>query len=132
MSLQQAAQGGAEVAEVDNLRDVGAGAKTTSSSNGAAPTHSPSPALLDTTAPKSLELPPYSARSAAEKWSIVVLASIGAMFSSLTANVFYPAIPQIAQYLDVSTQKVNLSITWYVLSRATVEFDDFDFRIYNI
>ena len=51
-----------------------------------------------------------------EKKGIVMIASLGAFFSPLTTNIYFPALNEIAKDLNVSINEVNLSITTYMVS----------------
>jgi MFS family permease len=56
----------------------------------------------------------YSTFKPGEKWVIVALASYAAWFSTLSSFIYYPAIPALSQTLNVSVDKVNLTITTYM------------------
>ncbi|KAG0702021.1 hypothetical protein DFH29DRAFT_526748 [Suillus ampliporus] len=58
---------------------------------------------------------PYSIYTRPEKWLIVVIASLAALFSPLTANVYFPAIPTIAAAFHKSIESINLSVTVYMV-----------------
>ncbi|KAG2155612.1 major facilitator superfamily domain-containing protein [Suillus clintonianus] len=58
---------------------------------------------------------PYSIYTRREKWFIVVVASLAALFSPLTANVYFPAIPTIASAFHTSIESINLSVTVYMV-----------------
>ncbi|KAG1754839.1 major facilitator superfamily domain-containing protein [Suillus paluster] len=58
---------------------------------------------------------PYSIYTRREKWFIVVMASLAALFSPLTANVYFPAIPTIASAFHKSIESINLSVTVYMV-----------------
>ena len=60
--------------------------------------------------------PVWSIFSPWEKKWIVMIASLGAFFSPLTTNIYFPALNDIAKDLDVSINMVNLSITTYMVS----------------
>lgn len=57
----------------------------------------------------------YSIYTRREKWFIVVIASLAALFSPLTANVYFPAIPTIASAFHTSIESINLSVTVYMV-----------------
>ncbi|KAL9102337.1 MAG: hypothetical protein Q9163_002518 [Psora crenata] len=59
--------------------------------------------------------PPFSIFSAREKRFIVIVASIAALFSPLSANIYYPALNTLAKDLHVSLSKINLTITTYLI-----------------
>ncbi|KAI0081828.1 MFS general substrate transporter [Panus rudis PR-1116 ss-1] len=58
---------------------------------------------------------PYSVFSTNEKWLIVAMASIGGLFSPLTSNSYFPAIPTISQQFHKSIELINLTVTVYVV-----------------
>ena len=59
--------------------------------------------------------PPFSIFSRKEKTFIVVLASLAALFSPLSANIYYPALTVLAKDLNVSNTLINLTITSYLV-----------------
>ncbi|KAI0068153.1 MFS general substrate transporter [Artomyces pyxidatus] len=61
---------------------------------------------------------PYSAFSPREKWIIVNLAAFAAIFSPLTANIYFPAIPVIASQFHKSTELINLTVTIYMVMQG--------------
>ncbi|KAJ4463406.1 major facilitator superfamily domain-containing protein [Lentinula lateritia] len=58
---------------------------------------------------------PYSIYTRNEKWFLVMLIAISGLFSPLTANVYFPAIPAIAGAFHKSTELINLTITMYMI-----------------
>ncbi|KAF8200049.1 major facilitator superfamily domain-containing protein [Mycena galopus ATCC 62051] len=54
---------------------------------------------------------PYSIFTPAEKWFIVALISFGGLFSPLSANIYFPAIPTLAQAFHKSIELINLTVT---------------------
>jgi multidrug resistance protein len=59
--------------------------------------------------------PPYTIFTSKEKALIVALGAIGALLSPLTANIYYPALVDLARDLGVSYNDINLSITVYLI-----------------
>ncbi|KAH8816098.1 major facilitator superfamily domain-containing protein [Xylogone sp. PMI_703] len=59
--------------------------------------------------------PPYTVFTRSEKIVLVLLASLAAFFSPVTANIYYPAINELAVDLRVSTSLINLTITTYLI-----------------
>ncbi|KAF8560011.1 MFS general substrate transporter [Imleria badia] len=57
----------------------------------------------------------YSIYSLSEKWFIVSMASLAALFSPLTANIYLPAIPAIAAAFNKSIELINLTVTVYMV-----------------
>lgn len=57
----------------------------------------------------------YSAFTQWQKRWIVLVAAFAAWFSTLTSFVFFPAITSLAHGLDTSVQKVNLTVTSYLI-----------------
>lgn len=64
--------------------------------------------------------------------AIAVVVSLGASFSPLAANIYYPLLPILSGVFHVSLEKINLSITVYMVSkhkrRAIKELADVDGR----
>jgi hypothetical protein len=58
--------------------------------------------------------PPYSAFSQRQKWTIVGLASLAAIFGPLSSNIYVPAIPAVVHDFNTTTQKVDLTLTIYL------------------
>ena len=65
--------------------------------------------------------PPYSVFSPGEKKFIAVLASLAALFSPLSANIYYPALNSLATDLKVSSTLINLTITSYLVPHPLVK-----------
>ena len=59
--------------------------------------------------------PPYSYFTTWQKRFIIMAASMGSLLSPLTTNIYFPALNTIANDLDVSVSKINLSITTYMV-----------------
>ena len=59
--------------------------------------------------------PPFSIFSPSEKRFIVVIASLAALFSPLSANIYYPALNTLSEDLHESLSKINLTITTYLV-----------------
>ena len=59
---------------------------------------------------------PHSVFSKSEKMFIVIMASLAALFSPLSANIYYPALNILASDLNVSNALINLTITSYLVS----------------
>ncbi|KAI0865947.1 major facilitator superfamily domain-containing protein [Xylaria cubensis] len=60
--------------------------------------------------------PPYSAFSSRQKKGIVALVAFAGWFSSLSSFIYFPAIPFIATDLGVSVEKINLTVTAYLIA----------------
>lgn len=58
----------------------------------------------------------YSSFTAWEKRFIVFTATMGAFFSPFTTQIYFPALNTIAKDLKVSSSKINLTITTYMVS----------------
>ncbi|KAF8829999.1 hypothetical protein HHX47_DHR2000014 [Lentinula edodes] len=56
---------------------------------------------------------PYSIYTRNEKWFLVLLIAISGLFSPLTANVYFPAIPAIAGAFHKSTELINLTVEYF-------------------
>src|SRR5277367_426281 len=62
--------------------------------------------------------PPFSIYSSREKKVIVLMASLAALLSPLSANIYYPALNVLADELSVSLTLINLTITAYLVGNA--------------
>nr|POE72911.1 itaconate transport protein [Quercus suber] len=59
--------------------------------------------------------PPYSVFSRRKKQMVILAASIGAVFSTLTAQTYLPALKVLADDFNVSVTKINLTVTTYLV-----------------
>ncbi|KAJ5318777.1 Major facilitator superfamily domain general substrate transporter [Penicillium brevicompactum] len=60
-------------------------------------------------------VPPYSSFSPAKKRYIVATAAGAGLFSSLSAQIYFPALNTLADDLNVSTSLINLTVTSYMI-----------------
>ncbi|KAL3464799.1 major facilitator superfamily domain-containing protein [Aspergillus heterothallicus] len=58
---------------------------------------------------------PYSIFDKRQKWLIVTIVSTAATFSGFASNIYFPALPTIADDLSVSLELVNLTVTTYLI-----------------
>lgn len=56
-----------------------------------------------------------SSFSLKEKWLIVGLASLAALFSPFTANIYLPVIPAVSRDFHKSIELINLTVTMYMI-----------------
>ncbi|KAK7018867.1 MFS general substrate transporter [Favolaschia claudopus] len=61
---------------------------------------------------------PYTIYTPTEKWLIVCLIAFGGLFSPLSSNIYFPAIPTIARAFDKSIELINLTVTLYLVFQA--------------
>ncbi|KAK8081536.1 hypothetical protein PG996_000317 [Apiospora saccharicola] len=59
--------------------------------------------------------PPYSAFEPWQKRWIIAVVAFGGWFSSLSSFIYFPAIPALAADLGVSVEKINLTVTSYLI-----------------
>ena len=59
--------------------------------------------------------PPYSSFSNAKKRYIVATAAGAGLFSSLSAQIYFPALNTLANDLNVSASMINLTVTSYMV-----------------
>ena len=59
---------------------------------------------------------PYSSFTTTEKKLIILAASLGSFLSPLTTNIYFPALSTLADDLNVTISKINLTITTYMVS----------------
>lgn len=74
--------------------------------------------LINGFKPRSLEpsIPPsYSAFQPWQKRCIIAVVAFGGWFSSLSSFIYFPAIPALAEDLGVSVEKINLTVTSYLI-----------------
>jgi multidrug resistance protein len=57
----------------------------------------------------------YTAFTTRERLFIVVMTSLAAFFSPLSGQIYFPAVPTIADYYHTSIGKINLTITTYMI-----------------
>ena len=60
--------------------------------------------------------PPYSVYRPAQKKWIIFLALWAGWFSTASSFIYFPAIPFMAQDMGVSIQKINLTVTSYMIA----------------
>ncbi|KAH9081526.1 MFS general substrate transporter [Lactarius deliciosus] len=58
---------------------------------------------------------PHSIFTPKEKWFLVSLASLSALFSPFTANIYFPVIPTISKDFHKSIELINLTVTMYMI-----------------
>ncbi|KAK5055310.1 hypothetical protein LTR84_013060 [Exophiala bonariae] len=61
------------------------------------------------------EVAPFTIFTRAQKALIIGIVSIVATLSGFASNIYFPAIPQISEDLNVSTNLVNLTVTCYMI-----------------
>ncbi|WWC60193.1 uncharacterized protein I303_102758 [Kwoniella dejecticola CBS 10117] len=61
---------------------------------------------------------PYSVFTPGQKWFIVIFSALGAIFSPISTNIYVPAIPTLAKAFDTTTEKINLTVTIYLVFQA--------------
>lgn len=59
--------------------------------------------------------PPYSFFTKRQKWLIIFLSTFAASFSPLSSFIFFPAIIALSDSLNVSTARINFTITSYMI-----------------
>lgn len=58
----------------------------------------------------------YSVFTVPQKRAIVLTGSFVSWFSPMTGSIYFPALNQIARDLNVSSAKVNITVTTYLVS----------------
>jgi MFS family permease len=58
---------------------------------------------------------PHSIFTSAQRALIVTIVAVAATFSAFSSNIYFPAIPSIATDLHVTPEKVNLTVTAYLI-----------------
>lgn len=59
----------------------------------------------------------FSVFTKTEKRAMVAVGSLASFFSPLSASIYFPALDTIATALDVSTSKINITVTTYMVRR---------------
>lgn len=67
----------------------------------------------------------YSSFSLWQKRFIVLAATMGAFFSPLTTQIYFPALTTIAKDLNVTNSKINLTITTYMVCATPLTLSPF-------
>ena len=62
--------------------------------------------------------PPYTIFTPRQRFLLLILVSTAATFSAFASNIYFPALPSIAQSLHVSTDLINLTVTLYLIFQA--------------
>lgn len=73
------------------------------------------PADLESIHPITSKGPSYSVFGIHQKRYIVFMAAFGGLFSSLPANVYFPALNTLSTGLHVSDELINLTLTCYMI-----------------
>ena len=71
----------------------------------------------------------YSVFTVPQKRAIILTGSFVSWFSPMTGSIYFPALNQIARDLDVSSARVNITVTTYLVSNLPstyVVFADVD------
>lgn len=79
------------------------------------PSEKPATSNSPITRPTGTVDAPYSSFTLMEKRLIVLAASMSAFFSPLTAQIYFPALNVVADDFGVSTSKINLTVTTYMI-----------------
>lgn len=58
----------------------------------------------------------YSVFTVSQKRAIVAAASLASFYSPLSSSIYFPALETIASSLGVSTSKVDITVTTYLVS----------------
>ncbi|KAM0453326.1 hypothetical protein ACHAO4_004918 [Trichoderma viride] len=69
----------------------------------------------ETPPPATESTEPYSIFDSRQRALIVVIVSTAATFSGFASNIYFPALPTIANDLNVSVELVNLTVTSYLI-----------------
>lgn len=67
-------------------------------------------------APSATADAPYCVLPEGQKVFLMLLCSFAAMISPISSSIYFPALNSIGSDLDVSTNKMNLSITMFLVS----------------
>ena len=73
-------------------------------------------AKVDTEAQEPVPTQAYSVFTAVQKRWIVFIAASAGWFSTASSFIYFPAIPFLSRDLHVSVQKINLTVTSYLIA----------------
>ena len=62
--------------------------------------------------------PPYHVYTRHEKWCMVGLVAVTGLYSPLPANIYFPALPTLAQVFHESTEAMNQTVTAYLVMQG--------------
>lgn len=68
--------------------------------------------------PAKAQEPPYTAFSITQQRVTIALVTLAALASPLTAILYLPLVPHLAAHFAVSIQRINLTITVYIVFQA--------------
>lgn len=77
---------------------------------------SPPPTPPQQAEPEPAPVKPYSSFSKWEKRFVVFMASGAGLFSSLSAQIYFPALNTLAEDMNVTATLINLTVTSYMVS----------------
>lgn len=58
---------------------------------------------------------PYTVFTSTERWLITFIMGVAMFFSPMTANIYFPAMPALAEAMSSTVQDINLTITAYII-----------------
>lgn len=61
---------------------------------------------------------PYTSFSRWQVWLIVASAALSASFSGFASNIYFPAIPTMADSFGTTVENINLTVTSYMVMQA--------------
>ena len=73
---------------------------------------------LETADSVSIRGPIYSVFSQRQKQYVVLMAALAGLFSTLSANIYFPALNTLAKDFRVSDELINLTVTSYMIFQA--------------
>ncbi|WVR00395.1 hypothetical protein IAU59_007538 [Kwoniella sp. CBS 9459] len=62
--------------------------------------------------------PPYTTFTHRQRLLIIAIASFSATFSGFASNIYFPVIPTMAEALNTTPAKINLTVTSYMIFQA--------------
>ncbi|KAL4932891.1 putative MFS efflux transporter [Aspergillus undulatus] len=82
------------------------------------PPQSPSPPSTPPPPPPSSKPPQKKIYTTTQKRLIILIATLASSLSPLSSNIYYPALNSIGEELHVSSAKINLTITAYMVCQS--------------
>ncbi|KAM7186726.1 itaconate transport protein [Rhypophila sp. PSN 637] len=79
----------------------------------------PTPSLpIPQSQPKEENNQPYHVYTKSQKWFLIIIIGAAGLFSGLSSNIYFPAMDEISDSLNVSLGAVSLTITSYMIAQG--------------
>ncbi|KAM7220830.1 major facilitator superfamily transporter [Rhypophila decipiens] len=79
----------------------------------------PTPSLpIPQSQPREEDSQPYHVYTKGQKWFLIIVIGAAGLFSGLSSNIYFPAMDEISDSLNVSLGAVSLTITSYMIAQG--------------